>query len=293
MWLLALAALAPASTQQVDDQLARTPGSDGRTRAVSVVENQDTQREQGRERAKHLLHRLELGRSAAAELDDHETVERLERLMRAVRERMLPGRRRQEAGEEPERRDVDEHRPEHAVGEYDFDLPDLEQRETRVKLLGLVARALQRAGDEEAAGEALRLIHVGRLELSGAGPDELGRAAEGLSVELIVELCERAERLYGAWGQERESALCEALWSHYEERLSWGGEREEGREHERAQRRDERSSRPKEGRGARRGRDARRGGAEHLERLERHVEELQRELRELRSLVKRRLRDRR
>lgn len=107
---------------------------------------------------------------------------------------------------------------------------NLEDKEQRVELLHLALAAHKEAGHGDAADLLERTIHLSMLQLEGASEEAIAQAAEGLSMEMIVELVQRAAHLYDEWGNGDRAEMLEALVRFYRERDGGGEERAEGAE---------------------------------------------------------------
>ena len=100
---------------------------------------------------------------------------------------------------------------------------DIEDLNHRIEIIRFAREAMERAGREDAAHTMERFLHVAELQREDAGGTAIGQAFEGLTFDTIIELLQRASRLYWEWGWEGRSALCLRLAEYYRTRDQGSG----------------------------------------------------------------------
>ena len=164
-----------------------------------------------------LLEQLEIGMAALRELGDGDALEVLRQVANDLVEKHGAGRSEHRDGglasapQEP-RRPVEPER-------------DLESRAVRLDVVRLARKAHAEAGNGDADAWLERFLHVGELQMVGAGEEEIARAAEGLTMGMAIELLQIAARLYREWGVPDRARVCNDLAEFYTRR-----EHERGRE---------------------------------------------------------------
>jgi hypothetical protein len=94
----------------------------------------------------------------------------------------------------------------------------LDTREKRVKVLELARTAHAAVGHEEAVALLDRMIRVGRLQIRGASDAEVAEAAQGLTMERVIDLLASAGDLYAGWNMPDRAVLCRKLAAFYQAR---------------------------------------------------------------------------
>lgn len=130
-----------------------------------------------------------------------------------------------EHGEQGGHEGEHEHDGEHEHG------GDINELGYRIDILRMARKAFAEAGDREHAGRMERFIHGAELQQSGAPEEQIVQAFEGFSMGLVIELLQRASRLWREFGHAPQAEACNELAEFYVRR-----ERERGGEGERQER---------------------------------------------------------
>lgn len=109
-----------------------------------------------------------------------------------------------------------------------------DDRGNRIDVLRIARHAHAEAEHGDAVGLLERTLHVAELQAAEADPVRIGQAAEGLSMELIIELVDDAAELWGDWGHERRAHACAGLARYYRAQEEGRAQEEHGDEHEAA-----------------------------------------------------------
>ncbi len=161
---------------------------------------------------------------ASAKLQDERGNERRAALARALADwYQHPAN---EGGEEAHAREREGH----------GDLTYLDDRAKRLEVLKVAEQALAEAGHGDEAEWMGRFVKLGELQLAGASAEALGQAAEGLSMERVIQLLRVAGSLLHEESGGAHRAYCLDLARFYERRSAGESdeatEAEEGEEHE-------------------------------------------------------------
>jgi hypothetical protein len=103
-----------------------------------------------------------------------------------------------------------EGRPEEAGG--------IEDLNRRIEILGLALAGLKRAGNEDRAHRMGRFLHVAELQRDGAEREAIAQAADGLTIDMTIELLKKASSLYKEWGAKERAQACKQLAEYYARR---------------------------------------------------------------------------
>lgn len=104
---------------------------------------------------------------------------------------------------------------------------DLEELETRVKIIGLAARGCGQAGHESAAKRLGQVIRVGKMMLAGAPEERIQKAYEAApQSEELIDLLKKASHLYAERDQKENAHHCASLAKFYSERYAGSAKRE-------------------------------------------------------------------